>query len=278
MWLQAPMVKRQSSAARRPDRWSCASANREQRDQCGRARPLVWQSSHDATAVWRGMRCSLRTLWVTSRPGGPVDHRPLPNAWSGHACAAAPLAQTRQRRCGRESPASPESAGEPLLLVVVRGGTVKRPDQALVRSRICLKQHWNDLFRNARRAVPSRRRRQRHEKTLGPCPHQKPAAGSSEVMLPDRDAEAPLLVPAGTATAGAFWQADSLDRPGRLTVARAQRQDRAPPLPQCRVERQRAARPDRPAPRRPPRALDGNPVHPCFALCGSGWAWRRLWL
>ena len=46
---------------------------------------------------------------------------------------------------------------------LVRSGTVKRPDEALVGSRIRQKQHCDDLFRDARRAVLSRRRGQRHE-------------------------------------------------------------------------------------------------------------------
>ena len=55
-------------------------------------------------------------------------------------------------------------------LLVVRSGTVKRPDEALVGSRICQKQHCDDLIRSAWRAVLSRRRRQRREKMLGPRP------------------------------------------------------------------------------------------------------------
>jgi hypothetical protein len=38
----------------------------------------------------------------------------LLHAWRGHAWAVAPSPQTRQRRCGRESPAPRESADEPL--------------------------------------------------------------------------------------------------------------------------------------------------------------------
>ena len=42
-------------------------------------------------------------------------------------------------------------------------GHCEAPDEALVGSRICQKPHCGDLSRNARRAVLSRRRRQRHE-------------------------------------------------------------------------------------------------------------------
>ena len=48
------------------------------------------------------------------------DRRGCSTPWSGHACADAPPAQTRQRRRGRESPASAESAGETRRLVVVQ--------------------------------------------------------------------------------------------------------------------------------------------------------------
>jgi hypothetical protein len=60
-----------------------------------------------------------RSRWAGRRPGAGAgidraDHGPLPiDAYTSHANAAAPSAQTRQRRCGRESPASPESGGEP---------------------------------------------------------------------------------------------------------------------------------------------------------------------
>jgi hypothetical protein len=76
------------------------------------------QSGHDVDADVTVARDCSRTLWVAPSPAydvnDAVDARPLRvNAWSGHARAAAPLAQTRRRGYGRESPASPESAGEP---------------------------------------------------------------------------------------------------------------------------------------------------------------------
>jgi hypothetical protein len=92
---------------------------------CGPApaatRPPAPNTSHDVDVPAAARRNRSLTRWVTVvLPSGPAGdrHRPVRagalrlDAYTSHANAAARSAQTRQRRCGRKSPASPESAGE----------------------------------------------------------------------------------------------------------------------------------------------------------------------
>ena len=225
-------------------------------DQCGRARPLVWQSSHDATAVWRGVLlpadtghvppCRRATFPLPNhvRQAPPSRHpgrRRRPNsAASWSSPSATPPARSRRRpaaptsatglrsRAGAPNEASSRS---PPSRPPSRRSSPPRPTASSGRSRSPAARRRSPP-RTAPRITPTR---------ATPAPSPRSCPGSAASTAPSRVAPGRA---AGARPAGAPDRADRhrhARRTARSGAAAARVRRRAAPL--------RARRPRRRGPR-----------------------------